>query len=76
MGEERPSQGKEKTCFPTIGVAWWDQEIGGQAGEPLGGGMQGRWDVLHLHIVHQLRRRLLDLASRFWLPVAPVSGSV
>lgn len=76
MGRGRLCRGKEKTHFPAIGVTWWDQEIGGQAGEPLASGPQGRWDILHLDIVHQLWRRLLDLQSCFWLPVAAVSGNV
>lgn len=76
MGRESLSRGKEKTHLPAIGVARWDQEIWDQAGDPLAGGTQGRWDVLHLHIVHHLQRRLLDLASSFLLLVASVSVGV
>lgn len=67
-GRERRQQGKEKAHCSAFGITQWIKEMwvsGCRALWPRGA--WERWEVLHLWIVLQLWRRLLNLARCCWL---------
>lgn len=74
MGRVRLSRGKGNTQFTAISVAWGDedQEIGGQAGDPLA---DSTWRG-ETFCICTSPEEAAGFSSHFWLPVASVSGSV